>query len=356
MKREDCNTKRKKYVHLSERDRYRLEVLLRGKKRVDEIAKIMGRDRSTIYREIKRGTVVRIIDDFREGGVYRANVAQADYERKGRNKERTLKIGNDKELESYIRIKIVEDKYSPDAVIGEIKKKGLKFRCMISTKTLYNYIAAGYLTGISNESLWEKRKKRRRYKKVSRVSIKNRDCRSIEERPKKIEERLEYGHWEGDTVRGPRGSKTVLFTLSERKSKEEIIFKLDDATQEGIQEALDGLEGRYKDKFAVKFKSITFDNGSEFLGWKSLELSVMKSGKRRTTIYFAHSYSSWERGTNENQNRMIRRFIPKGKDIAEYTRDEIQEIQDWMNNYPRKILGYKTAKEVAQESLRSNRF
>ncbi|MCA9398539.1 MAG: IS30 family transposase [Candidatus Omnitrophica bacterium] len=356
MKQKDYSTRKKKYVHLNERDRYKLEGLLRGKKNVKEIARIMRRDRSTIYREIKRGTVVRIINDFLEDGVYRANVAQKDYQRKGQNKERSLKIGKDKKLESYIRIRITEDKYSPDAVIGEIKAKRLKFKNMICTKTLYNYIDAGYLTGISNESLWEKRKKKRRYKKVCRSSVKNRNSRSIEDRPKKIEERLEYGHWEGDTVRGPQGSKTALFTLSERKSKEQIIFKLEEATQEGIQSELDSLEQKYKDKFKVKFKSITFDNGVEFLGWRSLEVSVLNRRKRRTKIYFAHAYSSWERGTNENQNRMIRRFIPKGKDIAEYSRTDIQEIQDWMNNYPRKILGYKTATQVAQESLQNDNF
>jgi len=79
-------------------------------------------------------------------------------------------------------------------------------------------------------------------------------------------------------------------------------------------------------------------------------------GKHRTTVYFAHSYSSWERGTNENQNRMIRRFVPKGMDIAEFSKADIQEIEDWMNNYPRKILGYKTAKQVAEECLQSDSF
>ncbi len=73
-------------------------------------------------------------------------------------------------------------------------------------------------------------------------------------------------------------------------------------------------------------------------------------------IYFAHSYSAWERGTNENQNRIIRRFVPKGTDIADFSDKDIQEIEDWMNNYPRKILGYKTAKQVAQECLQSDSF
>ncbi len=355
MKRNNCNTKGKEYVHLTEKDRYKIEALLEGKKKPEEIAKILGRDLSTIYREINRGTVSRLQSDLSEKEQYRANVAQADYEKQGRNKERRLKIGKDKRLEDHIRERLIKDRFSPDAITGEVKVKGLKFERTICTKTLYNYIDAGIFSGISNENLWEKRKKRKRkYKTVSRVNSKNKDCRSIEERPKKVEKRLEYGHWEGDSVKGPQGAKTSLFTLTERATREEVIIKVEQATQEAIKAAVDGLEAKYGDKFKVMFKTITFDNGVEFLGWKSLEVSALRSPERRTTIYFAHSYSSWERGTNENQNRMIRRFIPKGTDIADIDEKEIQKIQDWMNNYPRKILGYKTASQVAQECLQGN--
>ncbi|MBF0593667.1 MAG: IS30 family transposase [Candidatus Omnitrophica bacterium] len=100
-------------------------------------------------------------------------------------------------------------------------------------------------------------------------------------------------------------------------------------------------------------ESITFDNGVEFLDWRSLEVSLLGVG-RRTTIYFAHSYSSCERGTNENHNRMIRRFIPKGTNIALLDEKEIQGIEDWMNDYPRKILAYRTPRQVAQGFLQSN--
>jgi IS30 family transposase len=355
MKREDCTTKRKQYVHLTERERFKIEGFLESGMGVDKIAALLGRDRSTIYHEKKRGTISRLGYDHVEKKVYRANVAQADYDKKGRNKERSLKIGKDKELEAYIRIKLIKEKFSPDAIIGQIKIDGLKFEGIMTTKTLYNYIDAGFFAGISNKNLWQKRdKKKRGYKTVSRVNTKNRDCRSIEERPKKINNRVEYGHWEGDTVKGPLGSKTGLFTLTERKTREEIIIKIHEGTQEAIREAIDGLETRYGVEFKVKFKSITFDNGVEFLGWKRLEVSVNGSSERRTTIYFAHSYSSWERGTNENHNRMIRRFIPKGTNIANVGDDEVQWIQDWMNNYPRRILGYKTPNQMAKACLQGN--
>lgn len=355
MELKHCSSKKKKYQHLDERERCKIEALLEGRKKAWEIAVILRRDVSTIYREFKRGKISRMQSDLTEKEQYRANVGQADYIRRGKNKERSLKIGKDHCLEGYIRIKLLEDHYSPDAIIGEIKARGLKFKGMICTKTLYNYIEAGIFSGISNKNLWEKRKRRKRkYKAIVRVSYKNRLARSIEERPGKINNRLEYGHWEGDSVKGPQKTKASLFTLTERKTREQIIVKVKQAVQETIKTAIDSLETKYRDKFKVKFKSITFDNGVEFLDWESLEVSVLEPGERRTTIYFAHSYSSWERGTNENQNRMIRRFIPKGKNIAAVSKDRIQEIQDWMNNYPRKILGYKTAEQMKQEYLQNN--
>ena len=352
MERRDCSTK-KSYRHLQESERYKIEVLLMAGEKVDAVAVLLKRDRSTIYREVVRGRVVRVKTYFQERSEYRAHVAQAGYVKRGRHKERGLKIGKDVKLEEYIRSKLTGKKFSPDAIIGQIKSDGLKFEGMICTKTLYNYIDAGIFSGISNKDLWQKRSKRRRkYRPVGRVSRMNRMCRSIEKRPKSVEERCEYGHWEGDTVKGPLGSTASLITLTERKSREEIIIKVSNATQEAVKVAIDGLEKAYGSAFRVKFRSITFDNGAEFIDWRSLEESLLGAG-RRTVIYFAHSFSSWERGTNENHNRMIRRFIPKGTSIALLDDEEIQKIEDWMNDYPRRILAYKTPRQVAQECLQS---
>jgi len=356
MERRNSSTK-KEYVHLKESERFKIEVLLADGKKAAAISRLLKRDKSTIYREIKRGTVMRERwDRLGEEPRYRAHVGQTEHEKRGKNKERSLKIGKDKELEAYIRIWLVEKKFSPDAVIGQIKTDGLKFEGMICTKTLYNYIDAEIFAGISNKDLWQKRNKpSRKYRPVGRISRTNRLCRSIEKRPKAVEERLEYGHWEGDTVKGPLGSKASLITLTERKSREEIIIQVASASQAEIKAAIDGLEQKYGPAFRIKFRSITFDNGVEFLDWRSLEISLLGAG-RRTTIYFAHSYSSWERGTNENHNRMIRRFIPKGTNIALLDDQEIQRIQDWMNDYPRKILGYRTPRQVSNEGLRNSSF
>ncbi len=355
MKPKKYSTKKKKYEHLSESERYKIEALLQGRKKPVEIARILGRDKSTIYREIKRGMVSRLQSDLSEKRQYRANVGQNNYVKLGENKERSLKIGKDKLLEKYIRTLLLKRKFSPDAIIGQIKLKRLKFKGMISTKTLYNYIEAGIFSGISNENLWEKRKKKKRkYKAVCRVSVKNRLSRSIEKRPEEVNDRKSYGHWEGDLVKGPQGKKTSLFTLTERKTREEIIIKIEQGTQEAVISSMDRLEEKYGDQFRKKFKSITFDNGVEFLDWESLELSIFDASQVRTITYFAHAYSSWERGSNENQNRMIRRFIPKGTDIADVTEEEIKKIESWMNNYPRKILGYKTAKQMVKECYQDN--
>ena len=357
MEQKNCTTGRQKYTHLREFERYKIEVLLTNKKKPDEIALILKRSRSTIYSEIQRGTRVRMGYELKERKEYRADVAQRDYLKKGKNKERSLKIGKDNRLEAHIRHKILQCKYSPDAIIGDIKIKGLNFEGMICTKTLYNYIDAGIFTGISNESLWEKRKRKKRgYNIIRRISLNNRTGNSIEQRPQEANDRSEYGHWEGDCIKGPQGRTTSLFTLTERKSLEQIIIKIERSNQDNIKAAMDDIEDRYGKEFSIKFKSITFDNGVEFLDWKSLELSSLSPNKKRTTLYFAHAYSAWERGSNENQNKMIRRFIPKGIDIHEVTDKEIKAIEDWMNNYPRKRLGYKTANQVAQENLQINRI
>lgn len=357
MGQNNCTTKKTGYKHFTESERYKLEGLLEAKLTVPDIANKLNKHKATIYREIKRGLVRRISYCLEELTVYRANVAQKDYEIKVVNRERSLKIGKDKALEEYIRKKLLINKYSPDAIIGEIRAKGIRFAGMICTKTLYSYIDRGIFTGITNASLWEKRKTRKkRHKKIKRTRRHYQPPKRIDQRPEDINKRLEYGHWEGDCLKGPaKKEKESLFTLTERLSREEIIIKIKGSRQSEILRSLNQLEIKYGPKFADKFKTITFDNGVEFLDWQSLEGSSLWQGKQRTQVYFAHPYSAWERGSNENQNRIIRRFIPKGKSIATISENEVKEIENWMNNYPRKILGYKTPNQLVSE-ITKNRF
>jgi len=344
------NTENRKNKYLNERERYAIELYLKEKYTVIEIAKRLGRHRRTIEREIARGTVYLQNTDLTYRKVYCADVAQRKYIENGKNKGPQLKIGNDHKLVRYIEAKIIKEKYSPDAVLGQIKAKGLQFKTNICTKTLYNYIDRGdvFLKLTNKELPVKKDGLKRIYQKVRRkIALKSlRGC-SIEERPQDANDREEYGHWEMDCVVGKKESQSVLLVLSERKTREEIIFKLPNKTQESVINAIDELETRYKRKFREKFKTITVDNGTEFLDFKGIEKSKINPEINRTKVYYAHPFSSWERGTNENINKLIRRFIPKGTDISKVSKAKIKNIERWINEYPRRMFGYKSAKEMA---------
>lgn len=182
--------------------------------------------------------------------------------------------------------------------------------------------------------------------------IKDVDAKRIDDRPKQANERSKLGHWEMDCIESGRGrGRASLLVLVERRSREVLLFKLRSQTQKEVQRQLDQYEKKIGFKrFHKKFKSITVDNGSEFLDWRNLETScVSKQGVPRTQVYYCHPYHSWERGTNEQVNGHLRRFIPKGCAIAKYSTKEILEIQEWLNSYPRKVLNGKSASEVIRE-------
>lgn len=349
MSQSNHTVKTRKNKHLNIRERYRIEDLAKERVTPFEIAKRLGRHQRSIEREIAKGTISLKNSDLTYRKEYCADVGQRIYEENSKNKGPGLKIGKDHKLANYIENKIVKDKYSPDAVIGEIEAKSLKFNTKICTKTLYNYIDRDdVFIRLTNKDLPVKKdKKKGSYKKI-KIAHKNLKGTSIEDRPESVENREEYGNWEMDCVVGNQGgSGAVLLVLSERKTREEIIFKMPDKTQESVKNRIDALERKYGKKFIEKFKTITVDNGSEFLDFKGIEASVKSPIKKRVMVYYAHPYSSWERGTNENSNKLIRRFIPKGTDIGNISKKKIKYIENWMNNYPRKILGYKSANDAA---------
>ena len=148
-----------------------------------------------------------------------------------------------------------------------------------------------------------------------------------------------------DLIVSARGGRSVLLTLTERQSREEIIMKLPNRRAETIRKAIDRLE-RETQGFRKKFKSITTDNGSEFLQYELLRKSCRCKGNR-FEIYYCHSYSAWEKGTVENHHRMIRRFFPKGTNFDEISPKEISKVQNWMNHYPRKSLGWRSPEDIA---------
>ena len=232
----------------------------------------------------------------------------------------------------HIRDKL-RNKYSPDAIIGEVKRDEL-FDEIICTKTLYNWLYNGYISGF-------KMSRRRHVVRKRAVGMKTPYAKRISERPLEADER-HPGHWEMYTVVGGKGSTACLLVLTERHSRTEMMYLLKNRTQESVLEVLNRLERRYKTKFRDMFKTITCDNGGEFLDWEALERSCLREDKR-TDIYFAHPYSSWERGSNENANRLIRKFIKKGEDIGKLPVAYIKRIEKWINNYPRRLFAYKNA-------------
>ena len=286
--------------------------------------------------------------ELMEYKAYCADVAQRKYYENAVNKGRGYKIGNDHELVEYIERMIIEEKYSPDAVIGRLKLEENRFKTTLCTKTLYNYIEAGLFLHLTNKDLPVKKDGKKRTYRKTKVALNNTKGTSIEERPEEVESREEYGHWEMDCVVGGRNKgKAVLLVLSERKSREEIIFKIKGKTQECVKKAIDSLERKLGyNQFTETFKTITVDNGSEFLDFKGIETSVKRRGETRTKVFYAHPFSSWERGTNENTNKLIRRFIPKGSCIDDIPLSMIKYIENWLNNYPRRILGYRTPNEI----------
>lgn len=332
------------HKHLTWTDRLKIEKGLKEGLKPLEIAARLHVHNSTIYRELKRGTYTHLNSDLTTEERYSPEIAQQRYEENLKAKGGELKIGNDYELAAFIEKKIGEEGYSPAAVVGEIKRLGLTFKTEISEKTIYNYIDKGIFYGISRESLPEHGKRKRKYDKLERKkAARAPKGESIEERDPEINERTTFGHWEGDCVCGKKRTKETLFVLSERLTRQEIIIKMPDQTAASVVAALNKLERRYGKKFSQIFKSITFDNGSEFMDCAGIEKSVYGKDRKRTKVYYCHPYSAYERGTNENINKMIRRFLPKGTDFRKVTAAYIQRVETWINNYPREILGFETS-------------
>lgn len=330
--------------NLSEAERYKIEGYLKAGIKPDEIAKLLGRCRATIYNEIKRGTCTQLDSELREYKTYLADAGERVHNERAAEKGRPPKIGNDMEFVRHVEHMTNNENYSPFAIIADIENRGLDFKTKVCERTLYNYLKNGTFLNI-------KAKSKQKHEKKRKVSLNNLKGRSIEERPEHIKDREEYGHWEMDTVVSGQGkSKACLLVLTERAFREEIIIKMENKKAESTVKALNSLERKLGAvQFRKIFKTITVDNGVEFLDFQNMEKSVINKKLKRTTIYYCHPFCSSERGSNENQNRLIRKFIPKGYDISQYTDEDIQKIQDWMNNYPRKILGGKSANMLKKE-------
>ena len=264
-----------------------------------------------------------------------AELAHQKYRDKQKAKEGILKIDSMQKLANDNLI--IKEKYSPFAALEVLKKR---YEIPFGWRTLYNYIYKKIFFKLRKKHLPYKRK----YEKCEKAErrIKKRGGRSIEEQSESIESRKEAGHWEMDTVVGKRGSRACLMVLTERVSRKEIIIKLSEKKASCVVEGLRHIRERFKKSFHKRFKSITSDNGAEFMDSGSVE-------EMGVAYLYAHSYCSYERGSNENNNRFIRRFIKKGADIGKYSKAYIKKIETYMNAYPRKQFGGKSVDEVHRE-------
>ena len=336
MEQNNCTThQRKKYKHILRDDRYVIEQMLNAGQSTSAILSVIGCSEKTLDREIERGTWQRLDGaTYEYVATYSWDVAERNHQERAKNKGRYAKINDAPELRKFLEKQIKVHKYSPEAAL--LKARELGFEVEISVKTLYNNIDSGEID-VSRKDLL-RREGWKQNKSKPRRALTNLKGESIDNRPAEASNRSEYGHWEMDLIVSCKGGKGALLTLTERMTRQEIIIRLPDRTQRAVKRALDRLERRHGSGFKKKFKTITTDNGSEFLDFESLQKSCRVKG-RRFKMYFAHPYSSWERGSNENANGIIRRFFPKGTNFSNVSPAKIQAVEDWMNDYPRRILG-----------------
>lgn len=345
MNQEEFNTKEGKGKHLCLWERREIEKALQRGASIRSIAKVLKRSPSTISREIKRGTVKqrkikRYVSSnpedpgYSEYEAYFADTGQSAARNNTGRRGGKYKLFEDPELMRRIENEIIINRYSPDSILGGLKRNGHTFKTMVCTKTVYNYIELG-LMKVKNMDLILKPRLRVR-KRIVRQRKRVLGT-SIEQRPQVVSERQEFGHFEGDSVVGANGKSSIL-TLVERVTGNGFILAVKDGKAESSATAINELQTALGKDI---IKSITFDNGSEFARCHELE----------TAVYFAHPYSAYERGINENFNGIVRRYIPKGKDMSCYTQADLNRIANTINNLPRKRLAYQTAAEAFAAEL-----
>ena len=359
MSKIDITTKpiQKQYHHLKKEDRSKIEALVNQKDKNGKrlfnnsyIANYLKVNKSTISRELRNRIKSKIT--IRSGKIrnkpYNAVDAQNDYKFKRYLSKGEYKLKKYPKMARFIEDKIIKDKWAPDVIVGYMKAHNMfSFYgfCPITVPTIYNAIRYKIIKVKLSDTRRMKYDAKYDYKERSQVSI-NKLPYSIENRPEEINKRLIFGHFELDTVIGTKkGKHECLLTITERKTRFEIIFKIKTKTAVEVVNKINQIKEFMKMNYDKIFKSFSTDNGTEFSDF----LGIINNSN--TKIYFCHPYCSGEKGSNEKNNSIIRYFIPKKTLLENYSFKEINNIAEWMNNYPRKILNYKTPLEVLLEEL-----
>lgn len=309
----------KNYTQLTHEQRYQIQALLKAKHSQTEIAVILDVHKSTISRELKRNMGKR--------GYRPKQAHETCLER------RILKV-KPRILSSTWRLikRMLREDWSPEQVSSRLKNDCY---LLVSTEWIYQYIYKNKLNGGSlHQHLRCKKKRKKRYGVYSRRGQIPHQV-SIDERADIVETRSRFGDWELDTVIG-KNHKQALVTVVERKSRLTLTKKVPRKTAANVTETIIELLTPFKNWT----HTLTADNGREFAG----HIKVAKSLK--TKFYFAHPFSSWERGLNENTNGLIRQYFPKKHDFRTITQKQVDNVMDKLNNRPRKCLGFKTPNEV----------
>lgn len=334
------STKHRTFKHLNACQRGQIEALLRLGVPKTKISKDLGISRSTLYAEIKRGTVAQRRSDWTYYEQYFAETGQMVYERHRARSRKPYKFDAALAFIKYVETRIRKDKHSPDAICGYAKRKGL-FTVYVCTKTIYNYIDKNMLA-VKNIDLRQRVK--RKHKQRHDHDYSRTFGQSIEHRDPLIDERTTFGNWEFDTIIGKKGTDAVLLCADERMKRKRHLVKIPAKTAEAVAEGVARLREVYGAQFSQVFQTVTCDNGSEF--------ARLQEALPEAKVYYAHPYAPWERGTNEKQNALVRYFIPKGTDLTGLSDEQVQRVEDWINTLPRKILDYDTPQEQFDAALK----
>ncbi|MBO2723450.1 IS30 family transposase [Lactiplantibacillus plantarum] len=330
-------TSRPKGHHLSAIERGRIAALHTEGKSNRQIARVLGVCHQTIANELARGLtdqVEKVNGKFKYRHEYCPEAAQARYETNRQRCHRPLKLASVGDFIAYFTERFKVDGWSPDATVGYALKEKLYAPAeMVCTSTLYNYIELQLLE-IRNIDLLEKtgRRVKRKANTTHKRILKG---RSIDDWPKRVENRREFGHYELDTVVGKRnGQESVLLTFIERKSRHQMVRLIDGRDADSVNHAMRGIVAEYGDII----KTVTADNGVEFVDLETV--------LQDTPVYYAHPYRSSERGTNEAHNKMLRRYFPKGVSLDAVSPAAVAIAEEKLNQLPRKILSYQTTEAV----------
>jgi len=352
MSQAENTTEKRKREHLNVEERKTIERMLRAGASKGKIAQALCRDKSSIKREIKRGSVVQRKRNPYEGKAekhaeyveytqYFADVGQRVYREHRSRCGRKNKVVACSGLVQFVEEKVLgQEKWSPEAAIGYAKVNAIYPGQEFTPKTFYNWVDDGLVRVKNIDLLLKVRLKPKRLRRERKKVL----GRSIEERPAIVEGREEFGHWEGDGIVG-KGQQGHLITLVERKLGIGLLFNAKSRDSIRIVEIMNGLEKEYGRYFRTIFKTVTFDNGTEFSDSAAMEQND------RIKVYYAHPYSSFERGTNENWNGLVRRFLPKGSSFDCLTDTDIQRINHYINTLPRKRFGFRTPLDLWNEQM-----